>query len=102
MCGRVVLVSANSIANGWVGRVAGAEVMGVIVADLSGAFCAPWLALHIVRLRGWYVRSRHDRVMWVENWLKKVAVLWWLGIGDRCCRRSEEGEFVARAAMDLG
>ena len=34
----------------------------VIVAELSSASCAPWLALHIVRLRGWNVRSRDDRV----------------------------------------
>jgi hypothetical protein len=52
VCGRVVLVAAKSIANVWVGRVAEADVMGVIVAELGGASCAPWLALHIVRLRG--------------------------------------------------
>jgi hypothetical protein len=75
VCGRLVLVSAKSIANGWVGRVAEAVGMGVIVAELSCASCAPWLSLHIVRLRCWYVRSRDDRVTWGENWLKKVAVL---------------------------
>ena len=53
----------------------------VIVDELRGASCAPWLALQIVRLRGWNVRSRDDRVTWVENWLKKVAVLRWLGLG---------------------
>jgi hypothetical protein len=52
VCGRVVLVAAKSIANGWVGRVAEADVMGVVVTELGGASCAPWLALHIVRLRG--------------------------------------------------
>jgi hypothetical protein len=52
VCGRMVLVVAKSIANGWVGRVAEADGMGVIVAELGGASCAPWLALHIVRLWG--------------------------------------------------
>ena len=61
VCGRVVLVSAKSIANGWVGRIAEADGMGVIIAELCGASCVPWLALHIVRLRSGYVWSRDGR-----------------------------------------
>jgi hypothetical protein len=49
--------------------------MGVIIAELC---CAPWLALHVVRLRGGYVWSRDDRVAWGEDRLKQVAVLRWL------------------------
>ncbi len=33
----VVLVPANSIANGWVGGVAEAKGMGVVIAELGGA-----------------------------------------------------------------
>ena len=52
--------------------------MGVIIAELCGASCAPWLALQVVRLRGGYVWSRDDRVAWGEDRLKQVAVLrWW-------------------------
>ena len=52
VCGRMVLFVAKPIANGWVGRVAETGGMSVIVAELGGASCAPWLALHVVRLRG--------------------------------------------------
>ena len=83
MCGRVVLVTAKSIANGWVGRITEADGMGVIIAELCGASCAPWLALHVVRLRGGYVWSRDDRVAWGENRLKQVAVLRWWRVIDR-------------------
>ena len=51
VCGRRVLFVAKSIANGWVGWVAEAGGMGVIVSELGGAYCAPWLALHVVGLR---------------------------------------------------
>ena len=72
------MVTAKSIANGWVGRITEADGMGVIIAELCGASCAPWLALHVVRLRGGYVWSRDDRVAWGEDRLKQVAVLrWW-------------------------
>ena len=57
--------------------------MGVFIAELGGASCAPWLALHVVRLRGGYVWSRDDRMAWGENRLKQVAVLRWWRMVDR-------------------
>ena len=49
--------------------------MEIVVAELSRASCAPWFSLHIVRLRGWYVRSKYDRVARGENWLEEVPIL---------------------------
>ncbi len=64
------MVSAESIAKVWVGGVAEAWGMGIVVAKLNSASCAPWLSLHVVRFWGWYVRSRYDCVAWGKNWLK--------------------------------
>ena len=77
------MVATKSITNGWVGRIAEADGMGVFIAELGGACCAPWLALHVVRLRGGYVWSRDDRVAWGEDRLKQVAVLRWWRMVDR-------------------